>query len=332
MDILTTNEGYLLNEQGQEKIHIEVCIRMGIALALIAGFFNSLTNFCVKRGVDIGGTAKPFFLCQILASSLFALILGPFLKGEFTIQLYPALLGICAGLILYIMLFSLGQAVEKGAPGLTFATLNSATILPGILMAYLFGADYGFSIEIAHIIGLIFVIIGLFWGVLGIKQICEKNVWLAFALMVFLFHVFLLCLFQYRAMLIKVSGLEQFDTEWFTPFMFLTCSSIQIITYLYSDCRFPSRKEIIVGFAGGLTNLLCTLSLLLSVEKALPVENAIIFPVASVAGILLTNLWSQKLYSEQINWKASQLLVSGIIIGTINWNLILTKIGGLFAL
>lgn len=305
-------------------------VDMGIALALMAGFFNSLTNFCVKKGVDIGGTAKPFFLCQILASSLFALILGPLLKGEFTIQLYPSLLGICAGVILYIMLFSLGQAVEKGAPGITFATLNSATILPGLLMASLFGTEYGFSIGLAHIIGLFFVILGLFWGVIGVKQIREKNVWMIFASIVFLFHVFLLCLFQYRAMLVKVSGLRQFDSEWFTPLMFLTCSSIQFITYLYSNCRFPSRKEIVVGFAGGLTNLLCTLSLLLSSKEALPFENAVIFPAASVAGILLTNFWSQKLYSEQINWKACHLLVFGIIIGTINWKLILTKLGGLF--
>ncbi len=305
---------------------------MGIALALIAGFFNSLTNFCVKKGVDIGGTAKPFFLCQILASSLFALILGPFLKGESTIQLYPSLLGMCAGVILYMMLFSLGLAVEKGTPGLTFAILNSATILPGILMAYLFGTDYGFSIGLAHIIGLVFVIIGLFWGITGVKQIREKNIWIAFASMVFLFHVFLLCLFQYRAMLVKISGLEHFDSEWFTPFMFLTCSSIQIITYFYSNRRFPSHKEIVVGVAGGLTNLLCTLSLLLSAKKALPFENTIIFPAASVAGIVLTNFWSQKLYSEQINWKACQLSVFGIIICAINWSFVLNKIGGLFGL
>ncbi|VHO02022.1 hypothetical protein [Candidatus Rhabdochlamydia sp. T3358] len=305
---------------------------MGITLALIAGVFNSLTNFCVKKGIDIEGTAKLFFLCQILASSLFALILGPLLKGEFTIQLYPSLLGICAGIILYIMLFSLGIAVEKGTPGLTFATLNSATILPGIIMAYLFGADCGFSIGLAHVVGLLFVIIGLFWGVTGVKQIREKNVWITFASMVFLFHIFLLCLFQYRAMLIKVADLKQFDSEWFTPFMFLTCLSIQLIAYLYSNRRFPNRKEIMVGFAGGLTNLLCTLSLLLSAKKALPFENAVIFPMASVASILLTNFWSQKLYSEEINWKACQLLVFGIIIGTINWKLILTKIGGLLGL
>lgn len=305
---------------------------MGIVLALIAGFFNSLTNFCVKKGINIEGTAKTFFLCQILASSFFALILGPLLKREFAIQLYPSLLGICAGVILYTMLFSLGLALEKGTPGLTFATLNSATILPGILMAYLFGIDCGFSIGIVHIVGLLFVIIGLFWGVTGIKQIREKNVWIAFASLVFLFHVFLLCLFQYRAMLVKVSGLKQFDSEWFTPFMFLTCSSIQFITQLYSNRKFPNFKEIIIGFIGGLTNLLCTLSLLLSAKKALPFENAIIFPVASVASILLTNFWSQKLYSEQINWKACQLLVFGIIIGTINWKLILTKIGGLLGL
>ncbi|MGB7127594.1 MAG: hypothetical protein WBD50_00690 [Candidatus Rhabdochlamydia sp.] len=305
---------------------------MGITLALIAGVFNSLTNFCVKKGIDIEGTAKLFFLCQILASSLFALILGPLLKGEFTIQLYPSLLGICAGIILYIMLFSLGIAVEKGTPGLTFATLNSATILPGIIMAYLFGADCGFYIGLAHVVGLLFVIIGLFWGVTGVKQIREKNVWITFASMVFLFHIFLLCLFQYRAMLIKVADLKQFDSEWFTPFMFLTCLSIQLIAYLYSNRRFPNRKEIMVGFAGGLTNLLCTLSLLLSAKKALPFENAVIFPMASVASILLTNFWSQKLYSEEINWKACQLLVFGIIIGTINWKLILTKIGGLLGL
>lgn len=299
---------------------------MGIAFALFAGLFNSLTNYSVKRGVDVQGNAKPFFLCQILASTVFAVIFGPILKRDFSISLYPSVLGICAGVLLYIMLFSLGRAVEKGSPGMTFAVLNSATILPGIIMAGIFGVEKGFAVSMHNITGFIIVIIGLFWGMGGLKDVQERKSWLLFASLVFSFHVLLLCLYQYRAMIINISGIENVNSEWFAPFMFFTCAGIQAVYYIYSEKKMPKKKEIIAGIGGGFTNLLCTMFLLLSANRAAGLENALIFPIASIACITLTNFWSQMIYSETINWRACQLLLLGIVIGTINWGVILEKI------
>lgn len=301
---------------------------MGILLALIAGFFNSSTNFCVKKGVSIGNSANPFFLCQMFASTLFALLLGPILKQDFSLPLYPSLLGICAGVILYVMLLSLGLALKAEVPGLTFAILNSATMLPGIAMAWLFGDACGFSVSLGHIFGLLLMTVGLFWGIVGVEQVKKKENWMLFSTMVFLFHALLLSLFHYRAILVKMFHLTEFNSEWFAPLMFFTCFCIQLVTYLCADRRVPSSAELMVGFAGGLTNLLCTLSLLLAAEKAQPFENVVIFPITSVACIALTNVWSQKIYFEQVNWRACQLSAIGIVIGSINWEQIFCKLLG----
>ena len=104
---------------------------MGIFLALIAGLFIPLTNLCIRKGMDIGGNAKAFFVFQMIASTLAALFLGPLQEGDFFIPLSPSLLGALGGILFSIMLFSLGRALEKGPPGFTFAILNSAIVMPG---------------------------------------------------------------------------------------------------------------------------------------------------------------------------------------------------------
>src|SRR5437879_2854701 len=96
---------------------------MGIFLALIAGMFLPLTNLTIRKSIDVGGNAKAYFVFQMLASFLFALLLGPVRKGDFSIPPSGAILGAIAGIVLSIMLFSMGRAVEKGPPGFTFAIL-----------------------------------------------------------------------------------------------------------------------------------------------------------------------------------------------------------------
>ncbi len=112
------------------------------------------------------------------ASFLFALLLGPLRKGEFSIPLSSALLGVVAGLILSVMLFAMGRAVEKGPPGLTFAILNSATVMPGLLMALSFGAALGFIYTGWHAMGSLLVIGGLFWAARGLQEMKEMKQWL----------------------------------------------------------------------------------------------------------------------------------------------------------
>lgn len=298
---------------------------MGILLALTAGMFIPLTNLCVRKSVDVGGSAKAFFVVQMISSFLFALLLGPVRHGDFSIPFSAAGLGIVAGLILSFMLFSLGRAVEKGPPGFTFAILFSATVMPGLIMALIFGSEMGFEYNAWHAFGSVLVLGGLFWGAKGLQGMKDLKSWLLFATLMFSFHVLLLGLYQWRAMLMKEN--VAMTSEWFTPFMFLTSGIIQVLIYMRAEARMPKRGEVMYGFLGGVFNLLCTFFIIWATEKAGPLENAVIFPIYSVVGIILTNMWGQKLYQEQVNWRACQLCVFGLIIGTVDWKAVAAAIG-----
>lgn len=309
---------------------------MGILLALIAGGFIPLTNLTVRKSVDVGGSTKGYFVFQMLSSFLFALLLGPIRNQDFSIPLSVALLGAAAGLILSIMLFSLGRAVEKGPPGLTFAIMNSATVMPGLVMALIFGAALGFVYNMWHALGSILVLMGLFWGARGVQGMKEMKPWLLFSTVVFVFHVLLLALFQGRAMLMNLPHpeqlasfftAEQIKSEWFTPCMFFASGIVQLSIYLRAGRRMPQGGEVLYGVLGGLSNLLCTFFIIWATERASPVENAVIFPIYSVMGIILTNLWGQRFYQEQVNWRACQLCLFGLVVGTVDWKTVAAAIG-----
>jgi hypothetical protein len=309
---------------------------MGVLLALIAGAFMPLTNLTVRKSIDLGGSAKAYFVFQMAFSFLFALLLGPVRNSDYAISLPAALLGILAGLILSVMLFSLGRAAEKGPPGLTFAILNSATVMPGLLMALFFGAALGFVYNAWHAMGSLLVILGLFWGAKGVQGVKEMKTWLLFATLTFFFHMLLLSLYQWRAMLTNLPHpeqiasfftAEQIKSEWFTPFMFLASGLVQLFVYLRSSRQILKAGEILYGMAGGASNLLCTFFIIWATERATPLENAVIFPIFSVMGIVLTNLWGERLYQEQVNWRACQLCVFGLFVGTVDWKAVAAAIG-----
>jgi len=309
---------------------------MGILFALIAGLFSPITNFTVRKGIDIGGSAKAYYVFQMITSFILAVLLGPLRTGDFSIPFSVAISGTVAGLVLSVMLFSIGHAVQKGPPGFTFAILNSATVMPGLLMALIFGATLGFEYNVWHGLGSILVLVGLFWGAKGMKEMKEMKKWLFFATAMFAFHLILLSLFQWRAMSMNITASEDFSSaftlkqvqsEWFTPFMFFTSGLVQLIIYLKSDRKMPKLGEACYGIAGGVSNLLCTMSVIQATVVATSLENAIIFPIYSVVGIILTNLWGQKLYQEQVNWRACQLCAFGLIVGTIDWKAVAAAIG-----
>lgn len=309
---------------------------MGIILALIAGIFGPLTNLCLRKSVDVGGTAKPYFVIQMASSLFFALLLGPVRAGDYSIPLSTALFGIIAGLVLSVMLFALGKAIEKGPPGFTFAILNSATVMPGLLMAIVFDSAFGFLYNGWHAIGSLLVLSGIFWGVKGLKEMGDLRKWILFSASMFALHILLLCLFQGRAMMMNLPHPEELasfftketmKSEWFMPFFFLTSGLVQLSIFLKAGASIPKAGEVFYGIAGGFTNLLCTTFLLWATIKATPIENAVIFPIYSVIGIVLTNFWGQKLYQEQVNWRACQISLCGLFIGTVDWAAVTAFIG-----
>lgn len=309
---------------------------MALIFALLAGMLMPFTNWTVRKSLDVGGNTKGYFVFQMLSTFLCSYLFGPVRTGDYSITLPAALAGSLAGVILCIMLFALGKALEKGPPGLTFAILSSATVLPGLLMALLFGAALGYDFRLAHAIGGILVLGGLFWAGRGLQGMKEMKLWILFSIAMFLGHLLILTLYQWRALLLNPArpaelfpffSLDLMKSECFVPCMFFVSGLIQLTIFLRSEKRRFKQGEILYGLSGGVSNFIGTTLLLGATLLAGPLENAVIYPIFSVVGIILTNAWGQRFYAEQVNWRACQLCAFGLIVGTVDWTAVSAVIG-----
>ena len=152
----------------------------------------------------------------------------------------------------------------------------------------------------------------------------------------FSLHVALLVLFQWRALLLNLPNPETLSrlftaktiqSQWFTPFMFLSACFVQTFFFLYYERRKIRFREATYGLLGGLANGTGTYFMIRSTEVAGPFENAIIFPLFSVTIIALSNLWSERLYHEKVNWRACQYCAFGLILGMVDWKTVAAFIG-----
>jgi len=309
---------------------------MAVVLMFFAGVFVSISNLFMRKSIDSGGTTKGFLIFQMAMAFLVALSLNPVRTGDYASNVPIASLGILAGLILAGLLFSLGRALENGPPGVTFSILNGSTVMPAIVMATLFGAAKGFPYTTWHAVGSILVVFGLFWAGKGLQGLRDRKAWITFSLAMFSFHILLLVLFQWRALVLnnlhpeEITSLfsaEQIKSQWFMPFMFLAATFVQLAVFIRYERRWPRGLEVFYGLLGGAANGLCTYFMIWATEVAVPLENAVIYPIFSVVTIILSNLWGQKLYQEQVNWRACQLCAFGLVVGTVDWKAVAAIIG-----
>lgn len=309
---------------------------MAILFVILAGAFVAISNLFMRKSIDSGGTTKGFLVFQMLASFGISVFLEPVRSGNFAWNGPIVVLGAIAGFILATMLVFLGKALEKGPPGLTFSILSSSTVAPAILMALLFGADLGFVYAPWHAFGSLLVLCGLFWAGRGLAGMQDLRGWILFCLSMFALHTALLVLLQWRALLLHVPdpleltsffNAEQIQSSWFLPSMFLSSAFVQIYLFLKTEKRVPEAIEALYGVFGGCANGIGTFFLICSTQAAGALENAIIFPMYSVAIIVLSNAWGQKLYQEKVNWKACQLCALGVLIGTVDWKGVLACFG-----
>lgn len=301
---------------------------MALFFVLLSGAFVSLSNLMMRKSIDSGGTTKGYLVFMMLAAFFSAVLLEPVRSGNYACNGSVALLGSIAGIILAVMLYFLGKALEKGPPGFTFSLLSSSTVMPAIVMAVLFGEQYGFPYTFWHAIGSLFVVAGIFWAGKGMVELQDRNRWIFFATAMFILHIALLTLFQWRSLLLNLTHPEEIfalltadeiKSVWFLPFMFLTSAIVQLGIFIIGEARKPKAKEILYGILGGTINGTGTFFLIVATNAATALENAIIFPMYSVSIIVLSNLWGQKLYEEKVNWRACQVCALGLIIGTVDW-------------
>lgn len=304
---------------------------MGIICAAIASFFCALGNLCMRRSIDHGGTTKAYLVIQFLSAIFLMILLNPVRTGQYTFNIPISLLALLAGITLALMLFSLGKALEKGPPGLTFAFISSSSVVPAIIMATLFGTTFGHQYTLYHGLGSLLVLFGLFWAGREVSKSKALRTWVIAICLAFLLHVVFLVIMQWRVLLITAPNISVFyklmsateaNSQWFMPMIYMGAFLSQLLVFLLSEKRAPNSYETGYGVIGGLCNGGSTFFLIQATELASPLENAMIFPVFSVLIIVVCNIWGKRLYDEKVNWKATQLCITGLVIGTVDWSIV----------
>ncbi len=306
---------------------------MGIQLMIIASIFIAVSNYCMRRSIDSGGSSKAFLMIQLSLVCLVAILLNPVRTGIYGWSHCMAIFGIAAGIILGTMVIFLGKALETGPPGLTFAILNASTVMPMILMVIFFGASFGYVYTLSHAAGSLVVIIGLLWAAWQAIRSQKQVQWGALIMGAFLLHVLFLVVMQWRALFINFPGANglylSFDMEdstccqWFMPILFFVAALIQIGYYLATQKRVPNRSEVLYGVLGGVVNGIGTFFMIWSTEVSTSLEHAMIFPIFAVTIIIGCNLWGQWIYKEKVNWAANICCIVGIFIGSLDWKALL---------
>lgn len=306
---------------------------MGIQYILIAALFIAVSNFFMRRSIDSGGTTKAFFTVQLFLVFLIAVLLNPVRSGDYQWSFCMAAFGCAGGLILALMLTTLGRALETGPPGLTFAALNTSTVMPSVLMVLFFGTPFGYFYTLWNGLGSLLVVLGLFWA--GWQRVGseQKANWVTFVTAAFFLHVIFLVFLSWRALFINFPGstglflsfdMDDAKSQWFMPMIFLAASFVQAAIYFKTERRRPRPKEILNGILGGLTNGIGTFFMIRATEVSTSFEHAMIYPIFAVTIILLCNTWGQWFYQEKVNWKANAVCVLGLLVGTVDWKVVLT--------
>lgn len=302
---------------------------MGILFAILAAVLTSISNFCMRRSIDAGGSSKAYLVVQLTFSFLIMIVLNPMRTGDFGWNGSAVAIGLAGGIIFGILMWGLGKTLEKGPPGLSFAILNTSSVAPAIVLALLFGIAYGHPYTLSNGLGSALVVAGLFWAGWTSEKNPNKTVWLLFAGLIFLAHTLFLVFLQWWAMILRPElptswlipfHLEPKNLQWFMPAVIFVGAAMQWIIYLVKRHHFPKGKEIFYGILGGVTNGACTFFLILAPQVASSWENAMIFPIFSVSIIIMCNAWAQGIYKESVNWWANGLCVVGLIVGTVAWS------------
>lgn len=301
---------------------------MGIFFALLAAVLASISNFCMRRSIDAGGSSRAYLVVQLTLSFLVMILLNPVRTGDYHWSAPSVYLGLIGGFLLGSLMWGLGKTLERGPPGLSFAILNTSSVMPAIVLALFFGIAYGHLYTLWNGIGSFLVVVGLFWAGWTSAENPNKVIWILFATLIFAVHTLFLVYLQWWAMILKPGlppsfliplHIEPINIQWFMPSILFTAALMQWVIYWVHRHRLPKGAEVYYGILGGVTNGACTFFLILAPQVATSWENAMIFPIFAVGIIVICNAWAEIIYKEKVNWWANIVCLGGLIIGTVAW-------------
>lgn len=294
---------------------------MAFTAMIISGLFGALSNLCMRISMEKNGTAKAFFVFQLTFTFLVTLVLCPLRRQSFDWNAPVLVLALITGCSLGLMKVMLGKALQKGPPGLTFATVNAASVMPALIIVFFIGALIDYQLSSFDLLGLLFVLAGLFWA--GWDGSYKKGTghWILFATSAFAFNVMYMFFTEIRAIFLDSSiqtpwmpQASSLASEWFIPMVFAAAAGMHGVLFFNRERRIPHTWEVSWGVLGGIFNGICAFLFVSATEIASIQESTIIFPIFSISLIIFCNIWGQWLYREKVNWPANLLCVCGIFV------------------
>lgn len=295
-----------------------------IFIVLLAASCTAMSSLSFRRYVGLSESSNPtgYLVIFYIFSFVLSLSIYPNIwvsEISYTMIAIGALVGFLnSSLMIYT-----SRALHYGPAGMTYAFQNASAIFPGIILFVLLGSEFGFACSFTQLIGMFFVLVGLFMGAKSQKGDSSKisGRWLKYAIGCFLIQILALTCIQVRAVLFGFEGNNFFSnlhlTEahdiWFMPSFFATSSLTQICLFLRKTQKLR-KPEILYGCLGGLANFSSTCFLLIATKIAMPFEKGVLFPCFAVAAMILCNLWATKLYQEKFNFKTNILCSFGIFL------------------
>lgn len=297
----------------------------GLIFSFLSGLCVALANLCMRKSIDVGKNTHGYLLLQLSIACILAILMNPVAHQAYEINNATLGFGLFAGLCLITVMMAMGKSMGYGPAGLSVAFINSSSVVPPILLAWIFGSSLGFHYDLFKALGTVLVVAGLFWASTTTLKAKSPTLWMKSIALVFVAHVLLLLTLQYRSLLLRMdtpidgflipAHLEMSQSHWFLPLMFLVAFLVQL-RFCFKEARFPSWKETLLGITGGLLNGLSIVLLDQATRASLGTNHInLIFPLYSVSILAVCSLWSQSLYKENVKWVAIALAVSGLFLG-----------------
>lgn len=292
-----------------------------LVFSLLASGFTAFSSLFFRKNADATSNSPSGYLVLFyFFSFILSFVLYPQIWSA-NLNYIILSIGACVGLLSSTLMLMTSQALKQGPAGLTFAFQNASAIFPGLILFLLLGSDFGFSCSYLQLAGMTLVLIGLFIGAKKefINNTGTSSKWLKYALACFFIQILALTFIQARCILFSCGDLGIFsdftptevDDVWFMPGQFGASFIMQSLIFLTEKKRIQ-KIEIIYGSIGGIANFVSTCLLLLATKFALPYEKGILFPCFAVSTMILCNVWANKLYNEQFNFRTNLLCSFGI--------------------
>ncbi len=290
----------------------------------LASSCAALANFFFRKNTCANGNQSAYLSAQYLFSFLTSLLLfESFTDLSFS---FPMLgIGMIVGGMNVLLMFCTSQALQRGPTGAIFAFQNAGAVFPGVLLFFCFGTEYGYTLTLFQILGMLLVIGGLCCFAKkspSSKEGEDSLKWIPYAIICFFVQVFALTCIQWRCLLFCEEAthffipftLREADDIWFLPGFFGSAFILQSLG-LFFEKRPIHLQDAAYGLAGGIANGAATALLVLVTKWALPEEQAMLFPCFAVMVIVLCSAWARWVYRERFDFLSNAVCSAGIMIG-----------------